>query len=92
VTRRCLEPGCGNWFVAYRRTRRYCDLCVRLRARRQKNASQKRLKPWLRARPCDDLSPDEIERRYQAALAEIKAQRLTVDPWEQRRDHRWAIE
>lgn len=31
-----------------------------------------------------DMSPDAIERRYAAALAEIKAASRRVDPWQQR--------
>ena len=34
-----------------------------------------------------DLPPAEIEARFQAALADIKARDRRVDPWEQRPDY-----
>ena len=67
---------CPTVLITFGRYRKVCPACVRAQRRRAqqvRNATQNA----GRARVVDvsDLSPEEIEQRYQQALAQIRARR-----------------
>lgn len=86
--RRCL--GCGCSLDQTYRQRRRCKICARLEKYRLERARVARRRVdgvWERPRVQDDLTREEIEYRYQEALAAVKRERpFTVDPWAQRGD------